>query len=373
MRGFYKIFIFCLVFISVLAACKKDIDDPIVDNGLKDTLINFTSPKYFPEFRNPANNPLSKRGVELGRMLFYDPVLSSDSSISCASCHNPQYSFSDNRRYSVGVDGAVGNIQAMPLVNLDWQTKLFWNGRSNSLEAQALEPINNPIEMHETSANVVLKLMRNENYKQRFKVVFGSDQITAEMIGKAIAQFERTMISNQSKYDLIYDKIVTSGMSNAFDDSDELLGFITFNNERGQCFHCHGSQTALLAHNLDTLFRNNGLLTDAQMLGKGVAEITGKPEDEGFFKVPILRNIELTAPYMHDGRFNTLEQVVEFYSSGIQQNRNLDINFSKNPNRLEQFGGLGLTDDEKRGLVKFLKTLTDTSFTKNKAFSNPFN
>ncbi len=371
MKNLLKIFTLLISFIVLIAACKKEDDIVVNDGSLADTLMNFTSPKYFPAFQNPSNNPLTKRGVELGRMLFYDPILSSDSTISCASCHNPAYSFSDNRRYSVGVDGAVGEIQAMPLVNLAWQNKFFWNGRSNSLEQQALEPINNPIEMHETTANVIKKLMRSANYKKRFKAAFGSDQITQEMIGRAIAQFERTMVSYQSKFDRIYAGLVDSGIS-VFDDADEFRGFVVFTTERGQCFHCHGSQSALLANNIDTLFRNNGLLTDAQMVSTGLSQVTGKAEDEGKFKVPTMRNIELTAPYMHDGRFNTLEEVVEFYSSGIKQNRNLDINFSKSPDRLEQFGGLGLTEDEKRGLVKFVKTFTDTSFNNNPAFANPF-
>lgn len=372
MRKYFIIFIIFYGFISFSVSCKKETDEVVKNTDVLDTLINYESPQYFPEFRNPANNPLTKRGVELGRMLFYDPILSSDSSISCASCHNAAYSFSDNRRFSVGVDGAIGSIQAMPLINLAWQNKFFWNGRKNSLEEQALEPINNPIEMHETSANVVAKLMRNEDYRKRFRWAFGSDQITPEMIGRAIAQFERTMVSYQSKYDIIYDKAVRLGIGQAFDNADEFFGFNIFNSERGQCFHCHGTQTALLAHNIDTLFRNNGLMNDSEISGKGLSEITGRPEDDGLFKVPIMRNIELTAPYMHDGRFTSLEQVVEFYSSGIKQNRNLDINFSKDPNRIEQYGGLGFTEDEKRALVAFLKTLTDTSFINNPAFQNPF-
>lgn len=370
MRNVFKIFLVLISFVILIAACKKE-EDLIVDNNLQDSLINFISPKYFPAFQNPTNNPLTKRGVELGRMLFYDPILSSDSSISCASCHSPQNSFSDNRRYSIGVNGAVGDIQAMPIVNLAWQNKFFWNGRANSLEEQAIGPITNPIEMHETTANVIKKLMRSDDYKKRFKAAFGSDQITQEMIARAIAQFERTMVSSQSKFDRLYAGLVDSGLS-AFDDADEYRGFVVFTTERGQCFHCHGSQSALLANNIDTLFRNNGLLTDVQMVSTGLSQVTGKLEDEGKFKVPTMRNIELTAPYMHDGRFNTLEEVVEFYSSGIKENRNLDINFSKSPDRLEQFGGLGLTADEKRGLVKFLKTFTDTSFVNNRAFANPF-
>lgn len=368
MKKSISIFLLFSSFITLGVSC-RDNEPPQANNPdvTPDTVINFVSPEFFPVFEQPANNPLTKRGLELGRMLFYDPILSSDSSISCASCHNPTYSFSDNRRFSEGVGGALGNIQAMPLINLAWQRKFFWNGRANSLEQQALGPINNPIEMHETSANVVKKLKAHAEYPKRFRSAFGTDDITPEHIGRAIAQFERTMISNGSKFDEYPVK-----QTAIFTDALEIEGFQIFFTERGQCFHCHGAEGTFLAHNLDTLFRNNGLLTNAEMLGKGLYEVTGKKQDEGMFKVPTLRNVQLTAPYMHDGRFNTLEQVIEFYSSGIKQNDNLDVNFSKNPERLEEFGGLGFTPREKQALVKFLETFTDTIFTRNPAFQNPF-
>lgn len=353
--------------IILIASCKDDDPKPTVIDAIPDTVINFVSPPYFPEFIQPASNPLTKRGLELGRMLFYDPILSSDSTIACASCHNPTYSFADNKKYSVGVDGAVGDMQSMALINLAWQKKFFWNGRASSLEEQALGPINNPIEMHETSENVVKKLKAHKDYPKRFRSAFGTDNITPELIARAIAQFERTLISNGSKFDEYPAK-----QTAIFTDALEFEGFQVFFNERGQCFHCHGGGGTFLAHNLDTIFRNNGLLSDAQMTGKGLYQVTGLTNDQGKFKVPTLRNIELTGPYMHDGRFNTLEEVVEFYSSGIQQNQNLDINFTKNPDRLDQYGGLGLSTREKQALVKFLKTFTDTSYIHNPNFKNPF-
>ncbi len=354
-------------FAVLIQACKKE-ENPVINNtGVQaDTPYNFVSPKYFPELPVPVNNPMTVRGIELGRMLFYDPILSRDSTISCASCHGLDNSFADNKIFSEGVDGTLGDRNSMAVINLGWQTRFFWNGRAHSLEEQALQPITNPVEMKETLPAVVEKLRRHPVYPAKFKSAFGSDQITPEMIAKAIAQFERTIVSYQSKFDKFYEI-----REPAF-NLQEYSGFVIFSTERGQCFHCHGAEGSFLAHNLDTVFRNNGLLTDAQMKGKGVAEITNNPNDDGFFKVPTLRNVELTAPYMHDGRFATLEEVVEFYSSNIKQNRNLDINFTKEPDRLDQYGGLGFTSEEKADLVAFLKTFTDTSFINNPAYKNPF-
>jgi len=356
-----------LLFILIISSCKDEDPKPAIVDAIPDTVINFISPPYFPAFVQPTSNPLTKRGLELGRMLFYDPILSSDSTIACASCHNPSYSFTDNKKYSLGVGGAVGEIQSMALINLAWQKKFFWNGRANSLEEQALGPINNPIEMHETSENVVRKLKAHPDYPKRFRSAFGTNDITPELIARAIAQFERTLISNGSKFDGY-----PARQTQVFTDVLEFEGFQVFFNERGQCFHCHGGGGTFLAHNLDTTFRNNGLLSDAEMQGKGLYQVTGHTSDQGKFKVPTLRNVELTGPYMHDGRFTTLEEVVEFYSSGIKQNQNLDINFTKNPDRLDQYGGLGLTTREKQALVMFMKTFTDTSYINNPNFKNPF-
>lgn len=362
------VYLISILFIFSISfnACRKEVEEQTVLDTFPDSALNFQSPKYFPEFVEPNDNKLTKLGVQLGRMLFYDPILSSDSTISCASCHNPSYSFSDNNRYSVGVNGAVGDIQAMILVNLAWQKKFFWNGRANSLEEQALGPINNPIEMHETSENVVKKLKQHAIYPKYFRSAFKTNDITPDLIAKALAQFERTLISHNSRFDGYIDSA-----TKIFNDPLELEGFNIFFTERGQCFHCHGGNGTFLAHNLDTIFRNNGLLTDGEMLGKGLYQVTGNKIDEGKFKVPTLRNVEFSAPYMHDGRFSTLEQVVEFYSSGIKQNKNLDINFTKNEERLEQFGGLGLSTREKQALVKFMLTFSDTTFINNPAFKKP--
>jgi cytochrome c peroxidase len=355
-------------FAILFFACEKDHPTQNIGDVYVDSPYNYQVPNGFPQMQSPSNNPLTKRGVELGRMLFYDPILSSDSSISCASCHKPEFGFSDNNQFSIGVDGAIGDIQAMPLINMAWQTRFFWNGRAHSLEEQAIGPITNPIEMHETPLNVITKLKSHPVYPKYFRTVFNSNDITIDMVQKALSQFERIIVSSDSKI----DEFLVVGPS-AFTDALEFEGFNIFMTERGQCFHCHGANGTLIAHNLDTLFRNNGLLNDAQLPGAGLSAISGKASDDGKFKVTTLRNIELTAPYMHNGKFKTLEEVVEFYSSGINQNRNLDINFTKNPERLDQFGGLGFTPREKQALVKFLKTMTDTSLANKPELRNPFN
>lgn len=370
MSNTWKILFFLFAGTGLMVACGED-EKPIAKKEtIPDTLITNIGPSHFAAFTQPDDNKLTKRGVELGRMLFYDPILSSDSTISCASCHNPQYSFSDNRKYSVGVNGAVGNIQAMALVNLAWQTKFFWNGRSGSMENQATQPILNPIEMHETPLSVVNKIKSHAKYPLYFRSAFGTDEITLELVGKALAQFERTMISENSKLDELVK--LNAEPSAFFTNPLEFEGFNIFMTERGECFHCHGGVRTLLTNAQLDVFRNNGMMSDAEQAGKGLAEVSGLSTDAGKFKVPILRNIEFSAPYMHDGRFTTLEEVVEFYSSGINENNNIDPIFLKNSARIEQFGGLGLSTREKQALVAFLKTLTDTTFINNKAFRSPF-
>jgi cytochrome c peroxidase len=370
-RGFlFSIIILSFIFLSV--SCEKDKPLSNVKDVFQDSAITSIGPSHFPSVSMPENNPMSKIGVELGRMLFYDPILSSDSTISCASCHNPAYSFSDNRDYSIGVNGAVGKIQAMAIVNLAWQKKFFWNGRANSLEDQAVRPILDPIEMHETPAGVINKLKNHPLYPKYFRTVFGTDDINLDHVGKALAQFERTLISENSKL----DELKKSGLEpiQFFTDALQFEGFNIFTTERGECFHCHGGVATLLTNGqqITDMFRNNALMTDAEQKGKGLYEVTGLTTDEGKFKVPTLRNIEFSAPYMHDARFKTLEEVVEFYSSGLKENENMDPIFFKNIQRIEQFGGLGLSNREKQALIAFLKLLSDTSFVNNPKYKSPF-
>ncbi len=374
------LYLFCLLlFVIFLDACKKNEDDdnpfpPIIEEIVDWDTINYnptarqiTVHSLIPAFPSQGVNPLTEEGIKLGRMLFYDPILSGDSTQACASCHNQKFGFTDNgKALSIGVDGIAGTRNSMALINLAWRDRFFWEGRANSLEEQALEPVPNPIELHLGWNEAIERLMRHVDYRVAFYEAFGIKTIEKEDVAKALAQFQRTLISVESVYDLYY----TGQTDDLSEDAIEGRGL--FFNEKGDCFHCHGSDTDnLFAANL---FANNGLNSDEEYLDladRGLASITGNVVDNGLFRVPTLRNITLTTPYMHDGRFQTLEEVVEHYNSGMKYAPNLDPNFAvrfKN----KEYQGLGLSEKEKRQLVAFLESLTDTSFVNNPEFSNPF-
>ncbi|MFM9946752.1 MAG: cytochrome-c peroxidase [Saprospiraceae bacterium] len=310
----------------------------------------------------PADNPLTEEGIALGRQLFYDPLLSMNGSVSCATCHLPQNAFSDGLAFSVGVNGQKGPRSSMPLANVGYYYKgLFWDGRSKSLEDQALVPVREPHEMNSDWSLVELKLRNHPKYPELFQKAFSirdRKEITRFLVAKAIAQFERTLISANAKYDQVlegkatYTESEERGRKIFFDASDEL--------PKSECGHCHIDP---LFTNLD--FLNNGIqqvnsLEDFPDKGRG--KVTKIIYDNGKFRVPTLRNIELTAPYMHDGRFNSLEEVLDHYISGGHLADNL------NPNVRE----LNFSERDKSDLIAFLKTLTDTSFINNPAFANPF-
>ncbi len=309
-------------------------------------------PEGFPMMTVPEDNPLTVEGVQLGRRLFYEPLLSGDNTISCAACHLQESNFSDPRRLSIGIDGLEGKRQSMPIINLGWGSQFFWDGRAASLEQQALGPVLDPLEMHEDWTTAVAELQATEDYPGLFFKAFGTETITKELVTKAIAQFERTLISGNSRY----DKVIKEGNGVFFTD-DELNGFDLFNSERGDCFHCHSGILFT-----DNLFHNNGL--DANPIDKGLEKVTGKASDIGKFKTPTLRNIAVTAPYMHDGRFNTLKEVLDHYSDGVKNSPTLDP-------LMNHMGGIELTEQEKVELIAFLKTLTDEDFLENPDFSNP--
>lgn len=373
------LYLFCLLlFVIFLDACKKNDDDvsfpPMVEDivdwdtiSYSPTAREITVHDLIPAFPTQTVNPLTEEGIELGRMLFYDPILSKDSTQACASCHNQKFGFTDNgKALSIGVDGIAGTRNSMALINLAWRNRFFWEGRAVSLEEQALEPVPNPIELHLEWDEAIGRLMRHVDYRVAFYKAFEIKTIEKEDVANALAQFQRTLVSIESVYDLYY-----TGRTDDLSE-DAIEGRTLFFNEKGDCFHCHGSDVDnLFAANL---FANNGLNSDEEYLSladKGLASITGNVADNGLFRVPTLRNITLTAPYMHDGRFQTLEEVVEHYNSGMKYAPNLDPNFAvrfKN----KEYQGLGLSEKEKRQLVAFLESLTDTSFVNNPAFSNPF-
>lgn len=378
----HRLFFCCLILLTLVYACKpEDCCTPPSNSCGSQLSINWNilqtdttpyvlqTPAHMPPLNpNDPANKLTLAKVELGRMLFYDPVLSRDSTQSCASCHAQSFGFSDNnKQFSTGIDGIAGDRNAMAIINLAWNTSFFWDGRSPSLEDQALQPVTNPIEMHNVWSDAVCKLMDNLDYRKAFYKAFGIKTITPSEVTEAIAQFERTLVSGNS----LFDQAITPGTGVALSDQVD-LGYQIFFSEKGDCFHCHGTAKLFM----DNDFHNNGLDEAANLndfVDKGLGKITQNPNDNGRFKTPTLRNVALTPPYMHDGRFNTLMEVVDHYNTGVKDSPNLDIviqtKFQQNPNGTY---GLGLTQAEKEALVAFLESLTDSSFVQNSAFKNPF-
>lgn len=305
----------------------------------------------------PNDNPQTVEGVALGKKLFFDTILSENGTQSCASCHAPQNAFGDNSPVSTGVDGISGIRNAMPLFNLAWNygDRFNWDGEALSLERQALEPVENPIELHSDWDAVVERLQNDSDYPELFQRAFKTLIITKELTAKAIAQFERTLISANSKFD-------NYSLGQASLTPQELNGLDVFLREdKGDCFHCHGNPNNPLW--TDNLFHNNGL--DATFTDLGLGSVTGDPNDNGKFKSPSLRNLAFTAPYMHDGRFNTLDEVINHYSEGLQSSSTIDPLMKK-----VDEGGVQLSNEDKADLKAFLLTLSDASFITNPAFQN---
>ncbi|HRI60017.1 MAG TPA: cytochrome c peroxidase [Saprospiraceae bacterium] len=354
----YTLFVLSFLF----AAC--DSKEPVETPATYDPTPYILKIGDFPTPDLPADNKLTVAGVQLGRMLFYEKMLSKDGSQACANCHKQEDAFSDIRRFSIGVEQLPGKRQAMAVMNLAWhQNGLFWDGRAPKVRDQALKPIQDPLEMNETLPNVVTKLSADKKYTDQFIRAFGDATVTSERVGLALEQFMLTMVSANAKY----DKFLRG--ETALTDS-ELRGkdlffseFDPFGSEKGaECFHCHAGQNFT-----NDEFMNNGLDTDAGMTDEGRQKATNDPADRGKFKVPSLRNIALTPPYMHDGRFATLEAVIDHYDHGAQPSATADVLLQYNL----QPGGLQLTAQDKADLVAFLKTLTDTEFLTNAAYQKP--
>ena len=305
----------------------------------------------------PVNNPQTVEGIALGKKLFFDPILSGDNSQACADCHAPQNAFTDPARFSVGIDGNVGNRNSMTIFNLAWNydERFFWDGRAFSLEHQAFQPVTNPVEMHNTWLAVTSQLQQHNVYPELFQQAFGTSTIDSTLVTKAIAQFERTLISANSKFDrhLQGQETLTPQEANGLD--------VFMNETKGDCFHCHGNPNNPLW--TDNIFHNNGL--DATFADIGLGEVTGDPADNGKFKTPSLRNLAFTAPYMHDGRFNTLDDVINHYSEGLQNSPTIDPLMKK----VAQ-GGVQLSTQDKADLKTFLLSLSDSSFLNNPDFIN---
>lgn len=307
------------------------------------------------QYEIPKDNPLTKAGVALGKMLFFDTRLSADSSVSCATCHQPRLAFTDGLPTSIGIRGQVSPRNAPSLANLMWQKKFFWDGRVNSLEEQVLHPIESPIEMDLPLSVLIGKLQSIEMYSNAFKKAFGTRKITKEHIAKALAQFVRTLISSNSRY----DKIVRGEVIPTEREKRVINLFFTHpipevGARGGNCGDCHGSHLTTLG-----TFHDNGL--DSLPKDKGLGGVTGKATDVGKMKTPSLRNIALTAPYMHDGRFKTLREVIEHYNHHIQNSPNLDPLIQQASNEIEGTS-LKLTEQEKEDILFFLEMLTDSTF-----------
>jgi len=341
--------------IAALHACKKKKnDDPVYNPVTYAIEVPDYVKNYVGALPQPPGNIATVEGVALGRKLFYEKMLSSDNSMSCASCHKQANGFDDPRPFSKGVDGSLGGRNAMAIINPGWNTHFFWDGRRSYLEDQAHDPVSNPIEMASKWPDVVNKLQNDGKYPDLFFKAFGTKTIDSTLVTKAIAQFERTFISYNSRFDKYYYKGDSSALT-----AQEVIGLKLFTG-KAMCNNCHLMNTQLS----DNMLHNNGL--DLNPADPGMMKFTGLATDKGKFKVPTLRNIAETAPYMHDSRFATLEDVVNFYSTGVKQGSpNLD-------EHMIDFGsGLNLSTQEKADLVAFLKALSDKDFLANPSLSDP--
>ncbi|MEX0966775.1 MAG: cytochrome c peroxidase [Bacteroidia bacterium] len=331
-------------------------------NADKPTPYELPELRFFPKMP-VTDNPPTLEGAELGRFLFYDPILSADKTFSCASCHRQEVAFSDApNRFSKGIDGDLMKRNTMPLFNLAWYPALFWDGKAASIEEQVFHPLRAHNEMNLDWSTAVQRIRQSDFYLPKFQATFGNAEIDSILIAKAIAQFERTLISNNSKYDQVL-------RGEAYFTPAELEGFDLINDQtKGDCLHCHTTDADALG--TTTKFSNNGLeaaFKPDDYKDKGKAEVTGQTKDAGQFRIPSLRNVVVTAPYMHDGRFETLVQVLDFYSEGINNSYNIDSKMG-----MAHQGGVRLTENEKEKVIAFLKTLTDSTFLINPEFGNPF-
>jgi len=350
-------------------------NDLAVDSSilvLPDSPFNYANillPNFFldndvrNEDNTPNNNQITDNGATLGRVLFYDNNLSRNNTISCASCHIQEHGFADPTALSTGFDGELTSRNSMGLANARFYEngRFFWDERAESLEEQTLVPIQDLVEMGMTLPELEDKLSELDYYSTLFTNAFGDESVSSDRIALALSQFIRSMVSYESKFD--------EGLAQVNDIDDNFPNFTTSENRGKQlfmsnqtrCFDCHATNVFV-----GDDARNNGL--DATITDLGVGGITGNNNELGEFKVPSLRNIALTGPYMHDGRFETLEDVIEHYNSGVQNNPNLD-------NRLTQGNNvrrLNLSDDDKQALVDFLNTLTDDEFVNDEKYANPF-
>jgi cytochrome c peroxidase len=338
----------CSTLLAALYLCLNSFveDNPYFIITAKD--VELKVPKGFPKpVYDFKDNNISPEAFVLGRKLFYDPILSKDSSISCAFCHMRIAAFAHiDHTLSHGINGLIGNRNVPPLQNLIWQQNFMWDGGVNHLEVQPLSPLTNSHEMNEDLVHVLKKLQGNTEYKTMFQSAFKDTLVTSEHMLKALAQFTGLMISSNSRY----DKHLRG--EEEFTDAEE-HGFELFKNH---CENCHKEPLFT-----DNTFRNIGLKPDTALNDSGRVKITGLADDYMKFKVPSLRNVGMTYPYMHDGRFKTLQKVLEYYATG-----NFYGNYDKSIER-----NIALTAEEQADIIAFLKTLTDQEFLHDRRFADP--
>ncbi len=325
----------------------------------------FTLQPNTEQDNTPNNNKVTDWGATLGRVLFYDKILSGNNTISCSSCHLQSAGFSDSNQFSIGFEGGFTGRNSMGISNAKYYENghFFWDERAETLEDQVLMPIQDDVEMGLTLTEMVGKIEEQPYYPVLFEQVYGDEEVTPERVSLALSQFVRSIVSYQSKYDVGRAQVNNPQQDFPNFTDIENLGKQVFFDQRGDCARCH--TTDLFVGDAP---RNNGL--DAVLTDLGLGAVTGNANDDGKFKVGSLRNIELTAPYMHDGRFETLEEVVEHYDSGVQASATLDnrltLQNSNQPRRLN------LSVNEKNALVSFMKTLTDQTLAEEERFSDPF-
>ncbi|AUD07225.1 cytochrome-c peroxidase [Spirosoma pollinicola] len=343
---------------AVAVACQsgKSVDPtPVTPGGgitYQTTPVTLRKPANFPEMAyDLTKNPLTVEGVALGKTLFYDPLLSRDTSISCGFCHQQFAGFGhSDHPLSHGIGGKFGTRNVPGLENLAWGREFFWDGGVTSLDELPISPIQNAVEMDLKFSEALNRVQKNPKYPALFNAAFGSDTVTTARFLKAISQFLLTLVSADSRYDKYVRKEAGGDLS-----PDELAGLTVF---QQKCTTCHATDLFT-----DRSYRNNGLSVGA-INDQGRHAITLNESDRLKFRVPSLRNVEKTFPYMHDGRFATLDQVLNHYTSGVKDSPTLDPALKVNGQL-----GIALTDTEKKQVIAFLKTLTDDAFISNRSFS----
>lgn len=357
--------------------------------NVPNTPDNYANPSLPAHFRSayvrasdntPANNPITDAGATLGRVLFYDPILSQNQTIACASCHAQDKGFGDPAVFSTGFAGGLTGRNAMPIIDARYYRngRFFWDQRAATLEEQVLGPIQNSVEMGMTLPEVVSRVQAQPYYSSLFERAFGDSQVSSDRIARALAQFSRSIVSYRSRFD--------AGLAQAGDIMPSFANLTPQENAgkalflgRAGCAACHldsgppmpGARPNQAAFFIE-IATNNGLDATVDVGDDGVGDVSGRAADKGRFKSPSLRNIAVTGPYMHDGRFASLTQVVEHYNSGVQAHPNLDGRLRVPGMTAVTPRRLGLSADEVQSIVAFLGTLTDDALLKDAKFADPF-